>query len=136
MTQSIFVDTSFFLAILNPRDKYHHAARTISADLTAPLITSEAILIELGNALSKQALRTIAGKFLRDVRNDTGLEIVAVNTDLLDTAIQFFRSRPDKEWGMTDCISFVIMQKYAISAALTTDHHFIQAGFTRLIPQH
>jgi len=44
-----------------------------------------------------------------------------------------YQQRPDKEWGLTDCISFVVMQEQGISEAFTSDHHFTQAGFTILL---
>jgi predicted nucleic acid-binding protein len=47
--------------------------------------------------------------------------------------IQLYDSRPDKQWSLTDCISFVVMQDRGIVEALTGDHHFEQAGFTALL---
>jgi predicted nucleic acid-binding protein len=42
-------------------------------------------------------------------------------------------SRPDKDWSLTDCISFVVMENQDITEALTADRHFVQAGFTALL---
>ncbi len=47
--------------------------------------------------------------------------------------MELYRHRPDKEWGTTDCISFVVMQDYGLTEALTTDEHFKQAGFRALL---
>jgi predicted nucleic acid-binding protein len=44
-----------------------------------------------------------------------------------------YRGRPDKEWSLTDCISFVVMGERSLTEALTSDHHFEQAGFTALL---
>lgn len=137
MTKRIFVDTSFFLAILNQRDKYHHVAKAVSADLNTPLVTSEAVLIELGDGLARLASRSLASRFLQTIKRDKNLIIVPLTTQLVDSAIELYCARPDKEWGLTDCISFVLMQQFGIREALTTDHHFEQAQFIRLIPhQH
>ena len=133
MTKPIFVDTGFFLAILNPRDKYHQAAKAASANLLRKLITSEAVLLEIGDGLAKLSYRHVASAFLHSVRLDSELEIVPMSSALLADAIDLFSKRADKEWGLTDCTSFVIMQQRGIQDVLATDRHFDQAGFVRLL---
>jgi hypothetical protein len=51
----------------------------------------------------------------------------------LAKSLKTTRARPDKEWGLTDCVSFVVMQQMSITDALTTDDHFRQAGFRVLL---
>jgi hypothetical protein len=51
----------------------------------------------------------------------------------LERGVKLFSQRPDKDWSLTDCISFVVMQDHSIQEALTTDHHFEQAGFLPLL---
>jgi len=53
--------------------------------------------------------------------------------ELFDQAVTLYAARMDKEWGVTDCISFVVMQERGLTAALTTDAHFQQAGFQALL---
>ena len=53
--------------------------------------------------------------------------------ELYSQAMEFYRQRPDKEWGITDCISFVVMQDYGLTDTLTTDEHFNQSGFKALL---
>jgi predicted nucleic acid-binding protein len=52
---------------------------------------------------------------------------------LFDAGLELYSRRPDKEWSLTDCISFVVMEEHGLTEALTTDHHFEQAGFTALL---
>jgi uncharacterized protein len=61
--------------------------------------------------------------------------IVPPNQELFDEGIHLFAERPDKEWSLTDCISFIIMREYDLTDALTADHHFEQAGFRILLPK-
>lgn len=58
---------------------------------------------------------------------------ISVSTELFDRAVALYAARMDKEWGITDCISFVVMQERGLTAALTTDAHFEQAGFRALL---
>ena len=52
-----------------------------------------------------------------------------MDTALLRKALELYRSRDDKEWGLTDCISMVVMQEQGLLEVVTADHHFKQAGF-------
>jgi len=128
----VFIDTSYILALVNTADQYHERARAAASQITPPFVTTEAVLTEIGNALSKQPWRSLGIATLRNLRNATDIQIV-FEADLFDRAVTFYSSRPDKEWGLTDCISFVIMQERGLSQVLTTDHHFEQAGFQIVI---
>ena len=61
------------------------------------------------------------------------MTIVLLSEALCAVALQLFQARADKEWGLTDCVSFVVMQERAITDALTADAHFQQAGFRSLL---
>lgn len=61
------------------------------------------------------------------------LQIVPVNQALFDQGWVLYKQRPDKDWSLTDCISFVVMMRDAIIQAFTSDHHFEQAGFIKLL---
>lgn len=61
------------------------------------------------------------------------MQIVRLTPELLDRGVSLLRNRPDKEWPLTDCISFVVMQEQGLSDALTADRHFEQAGFKSLL---
>lgn len=133
MTKPIFVDTGYFLALLNSHDEYHQPALILADQLDCKLITTEAILTEIGNALAKLQWRGLAVDTLNDLRDDKDVEILSISPDLFSKALKFYSSRMDKEWGLTDCISFVVMNDRKLTDALTTDHHFEQAGFKALL---
>ena len=59
--------------------------------------------------------------------------VVHVDEALWERGWELFVERPDKHWGLTDCISFVVMKDHHIAQAFASDHHFEQAGFGRLM---
>ncbi len=89
--------------------------------------------MEIGNALSKQRYRPAAVELLLSLENDPKIEIVPVSGDLYAQAFKLFSERTDKEWGLVDCVSFVVMRERGITDALTSDDHFRQAGFNALM---
>jgi predicted nucleic acid-binding protein len=125
----IFVDTGYILALVNTADQYHSQARATAAVLPPPFVTTEAVLVEIGNALSKARWRHLGIDTLRDLRTDPDIEVMPVDAELFERAVALYSSRTDKEWGLTDCISFVVMQERNLTHALTTDRDFAQAGF-------
>ena len=129
MSSPIFIDTSYILALVNTTDQHHELARSAAATLNPPFVSTEAVLVEIGNALSRVRWRHLAIATLQDLRADPDIKIVPVDSELFDQAIALFSARTDKEWGLTDCISSVVMQKRNLTHALATDRHFEQAGF-------
>lgn len=125
--------TSYFLALLIPTDVNHVAARAWARESRAPIITSDYVIIEVGNFLSPPRTRRFFSRFLNALRSDRRVTIVPASSDLLERGAELYRSRLDKKWSLTDCISFVIMQDQSIRDALTADRHFIQAGFNALL---
>ncbi len=134
-----FVDTAGWLALLNPRDGLHTQAVVVRNDLQrrrVKLTTTEFVLMEVADAFAEPPLRAVAVEFYRGLRQaDTSqaVEIVAADADLLAKGWTLYGQRPDKGWGLTDCISFIVMQEQGIAEALTSDHHFAQAGFATLL---
>lgn len=132
----LFVDTSFFIALLNKEDNDYAQALALQRQLAAQKFrkfTSEYVLLELGDGLSRLRFRPLAIQLIDLVYNDTTFEIVPATSDRFTKAHTLFKQRPDKEWGLTDCTSFIIMQEFGLKAALTADHHFQQAGFRALL---
>jgi len=64
---------------------------------------------------------------------DTAYKVVAASARLFDAALDLYQRRPDKDWGLTDCASFVVMSDRKLTDALTADEHFRQAGFRPLL---
>jgi len=132
----LFLDTAYAIALVSPEDKWHSKAVALAQDTQARklrMLTTQAIVLEIGNALSKPRLRPAAVELLTSILTDTRIEIVALIPALIRQAFGLFQQRPDKNWGMTDCTSFVVMKERAVHGALTTDEHFEQAGFTALL---
>ena len=70
---------------------------------------------------------------LDELRADPDALIVPGDDSLWERGRILFAQRPDKQWSLTDCISFVVMQDRGITEALTADHHYEQAGFVGLL---
>ncbi|MGD9893972.1 MAG: type II toxin-antitoxin system VapC family toxin [Dehalococcoidia bacterium] len=128
-----FVDAGYWLALVNSKDRWHAIARWYAAGLRRPLVTTEGVLLEVGNALSKERWRALGIAMLAQIRAHPQIEIVVVDSSLAERALALYSSRQDKEWGLTDCISFVVMQERGITDALSADQHFVQAGFRALL---
>lgn len=130
----LFLDTAFVQASLNSRDRYHASAiRLLPIVQSATEVwTTEAVLVEVGNALSTFD-RDAAVGFIEHCYQSPNLHVITVTTGLFRDALQLYATRTDKQWGLTDCISFVVMQEQKLVLALTADHHFIQAGYRALL---
>ena len=96
-------------------------------------VTSEFVLLELGNTLSSPEFRLRTAGFIQSLRFSSAIEIVPASTELFNRGLALFGNRPDKDWGLVDCTSFVIMTEQHITDAFTQDHHFEQAGFSKLL---
>ena len=132
----VFLDTAFAIALSSPKDAHHEQAVRISEQLETDgtlLITTRAVVIEIGNALAKQPFRTAAIELIESLEQDPSTKIIPVSEELHKRAFELYRERQDKQWGMTDCISFVVMRDNNLRTALTTDRHFQQAGFQALM---
>lgn len=137
MTRAIyFADTAYWIGLINPKDSYHHKAVEVTKTLgSASLVTSESVLAETLNAFSATGrfLRNKAYIFVKRLYIQPHIDIVLQNHTLFRRALDKYGQYEDKEWGLVDCASFVIMDDYFITDALTTDHHFVQAGFNALM---
>ncbi|MEJ5310315.1 MAG: PIN domain-containing protein [Anaerolineae bacterium] len=136
MRHRVFLDAAYAIALSVPRDQYHQRAVSLADELETSqtrLITTRAVLLEIGNALSKQRHRQAAVKLLQAIEADPNVKIVSLTEKLYKQALHLYCSRPDKDWGLTDCISFVVMREQQLVEALTTDTHFEQAGFRALL---
>jgi len=128
-----FLDTAYVVAQFDRRDQFHSRALSLRARVASGnLVTTEAVLVEIGNALSTRD-RAAATAFVRGALHSPLIRVVPVDTGLLREGLAMYSSRPDKRWGLTDCISFAVMVREGITDALTSDRHFVQAGFRALM---
>jgi predicted nucleic acid-binding protein len=131
-----FLDAAYVIALASPGDAFHAKAEQLAPRMERDgtrIITTRAVLLEVGNALAKQRYRADAVVLLEALSDDPDVDIVSLTDDLFARAFQLFRSRPDKEWGLIDCVSFTVMRDRSLTAALTPDNHFVQAGFRVLL---
>lgn len=128
----VFADTWFFLAVLNPSDPQHARAIAMSRDELRHRVTTDWVLVEVGDALCQRGNREVFVQFFDWLKMHRVTTVVPASRALLEEGLQLYRYRRDKDWPLTDCISFVVMEDERISDALTADQHFTQAGFKAL----
>lgn len=132
--RTVFADTFYFLALVNAGDHGHARAVSFTAGFRGRLITTVWVLVELADALAfspRSRAEFIAT--LDDLLADADARIIPHDETLLTEGIRLYQQRPDKQWSLTDCFSFVVMQREGITEALTSDHHFEQADFMALL---
>jgi predicted nucleic acid-binding protein len=128
-----FVDTSFVVALVNQRDQHHSRALDLASQFEGrPLLTTDAVLLEVGNALAKN-FRAASIQVINDFLTSSEVQIVHLYSDLFHKGFALYRSRLDQSWGLIDCVSFIVMREAGIFQSLTADKHFEQAGFQALL---
>lgn len=132
--ERFLLDTVFIQALLNQKDEFHLRAKATLPRLkdASEVWVTEAVLIEVGNGLSTLN-RTAAAQFIKQCYQTKNMRVVSVDTALLNDAVDLYQARTDKDWGLTDCVSFVVMQDQKLSVAITADDHFVQAGYRALL---
>ena len=132
-TTQIFVDTLFVIALINERDQYHERAAGLADRFDGQsLVITEAVLLEIGNALAR-GFKTQAAQVIEEFLEADDVTVVRLTPELFARAFQLYKSHQDKQWGLVDCVSFVVMRDAGILSALTFDQHFVQAGFEALL---
>ncbi len=132
----VFLDTSHVIALANKRDAYHEKALAVAKQVSgakARVITTQAVLTEVGNALASVKYRSFAVQYIEAVEQASTFEVVYSTEDLFHRGLTLYGSRQDKSWGITDCISFVVMRDRDLRDALSADKDFEQAGFNALL---
>ena len=128
-----FVDTSFVVALVNKADQYHSQALNLAARFDKrELVTTDAVLLEIGNALARN-FKAASVQIIDHFLNSDEIQIVHLNAELFQRAFNLYRSHSDKAWGLIDCISFIVMRELKLTESLTADKHVEQAGYTVLI---
>ncbi len=130
---SIFADSGYYVALLLQTDQMHERAMEITRQLQQPIITTAWVMTEVANTFSAPRFRGAFLSLLDDLQADPSVRVILPERELFEHGIHLYRSRPDKSWSLTDCISFIVMEREGISEALTGDHHFEQANFKALL---
>ncbi len=129
----VFIDTSFVVALVNEKDQNHRLALDLAETVTEQrLVTTDAILLEIGNALSRNFKRESV-EIIEEFLTSDDVQVIHLHPKLFRKAFDLYKSRSDKLWGLIDCVSFVVMKELGITDALSADKHFEQAGFNILI---
>jgi len=134
--KTVFADTCYWIAFLNEDDDlYEIAIRTTQTLFPIQIVTSEMILSELLNHVSKKGenFRKAAATFIRQLDEDENVVIIPQTSKLFLNAFELYIQRQDKAWSHTDCSSFCIMEELGILESFTYDKHFEQAGFIALL---
>lgn len=128
-----FADAFYFLALVSPTDEAHEPASQFATQSRRFIVTTTWVLTEVADGLANGRNRALFAQLLAQLRHDPRARIVETTDELFEAGVRLYESRPDKQWSLTDCISFVVMQNQGITDALTGDHHFEQAGFVALL---
>ena len=128
-----FADAYYFFGLLNPRDAAHKACVNFSDQRTPALLSTAWVFTELADGIGRSGNRHLIQKFLFAFENEESNLLIPATDDLFRRGMELFDSRPDKQWSLTDCISFIVMQDQNVTEALTADRHFEQAGFVPLL---
>lgn len=130
---SVFADTSFYIGLLRRVDELHPRCIAFDGQYRGAFLTSEFVLIELGNWLAETAQRRVMGEFVRRLHSDPRTTILPADSAWTSLGLELYVSRRDKQWSFIDCISFQMMRQHGVTDALSADHHFTQAGFNALL---
>lgn len=136
MMAVVFADTGYWIALLNPQDQLHDYACNLSIQLeSSHIVTSQMVLAKVLNDFSKRGeyLRQLALQLIETLCTDSNVTIIPQSDEQFQKGIALYKKRPDKQWSLTDCVSFCIMREMQIDQALSHDKHFEQAGFSALL---
>ena len=129
----VFADTAFWFALVVRQDQYHVRAQQWSQLITGRITTTIPVLLETANGLSRPIWRAHAVALIEHLAQRTDVEVRELTAEMWHRGWDLYRSRPDKAWSLTDCISVLVMQDAGMTDALTTDDHFRQAGFRAVL---
>ncbi len=132
----IFADTFYWIALANPADESHQAARAFDlTDLEATLVTTDEVFSEFLNYFAGAGERkrgVVVGMF-EEAMKHAGIEVLPQTRQSLLRGLDLYKARSDKSYSLTDCISMVTMRERNITDVLSHDRHFAQEGFRLLL---
>lgn len=129
----MLLDTSGLLCLLHRAEPHHQRALYVYRRARARFTHSYVLAEFVALATVRRIPRSAALSFLVDLMNSPDVETVWVDELLHREAMSLLLARADKSYSLCDAVSFVLMQRRGVREALTTDHHFEQEGFQRLL---
>mgnify|MGYP001324494788 CR=1 FL=1 len=136
MAGSVFLDTSGWLALLNSGDPQHQSADRIWRQVigsSTRVIFTDWIVAETGNGSARSQSRHRFVDAVKAILGDRRVELIVIDSELMLRSLDFYVQHSDKSYGLVDCASFIVMRDRGITEAFTSDVHFEQAGFARLL---
>ena len=133
---AVFADTGYWFAIITPDDELHEQAMSVRTSLgNREIVTTHLVLNEVLNPRSgtTRQQREATIRLVDRIKHNPQITVVPQTPEQFEAALQRLHRRLDKEWSITDCASFLVMEHHGIREALTNDHHFVQAGFAALL---
>jgi predicted nucleic acid-binding protein len=132
----IFVDSSAWIALLDSRDGFHQEAsafqRVLGRGVHGRLVTTDYVLDESVTYLRLRAGPEEIRRFREVLSTSESLQVVWTSPDRFWAAWEMLEKRPDNQWSLTDCLSFITMTSLGIRSAFGFDSDFLQAGFVLL----
>lgn len=126
---TVFMDTYALIAWINTRDAGHPPVKSYLETYSGSIVTTEWVLLEFADAFSLSSVKPFAIEAIRRIHRLPMFQVVGFEPTVHQAGFELYETRPDKDWSLTDCVSFAVMTQRGLSEALTADHHFEQAGF-------
>ncbi|MGI8542239.1 MAG: type II toxin-antitoxin system VapC family toxin [Aridibacter sp.] len=133
---TVFADTFYWIAVLNPKDQWHRQALEIKELLgDIKVVTTETVMIELLNYFAEfgKDSRQSTVDSVRTIMTDEKVDFISHINEIYLEALDFYEKCLDKGYSLTDCISMLTMKSLDLQEILTHDNHFEQEGFTDLL---
>jgi len=133
--EKIFIDTGFLIALETSDDQHHDSARNCWKNLILSkpsLFTTSYIVDEVATFFNSRNRHSKAIEIGNCLLSSASVTFIHVDKHLFFKGWEYFKRCDDKSYSLTDCISFVIMEKFEIWKSLSFDKHFEQAGFAKL----
>jgi len=130
-----FADTSYWVATLDDRDQWFKQAINAGSTIgQSEIVTTESVLIETLNHFSdyRADIKDFVANYVEEILRDEDTLVLLHNHEIFQKGLQLYKSRLDKGYSLTDCISMNAMRDFGITEILTNDGHFNQEGFTKL----
>lgn len=129
---TVFMDSYGLIAWINARDAAHEQVKSYLESFSGKIVTTEWVLLEFADALSSSKAKPAAVEAIKRIHRLPMFLVVGFEEEVRQAGFGLYESRSDKDWSLTDCVSFAVMAQQGLSAALTADRHFEQAGFQAL----